>query len=362
MKQKILQYMLICVMTGVMLTGCGGDEEKKESAGTTEETTLTDNSEQNDHTDQTTEADLPNKSEEATTKEDVTTTESVTTTEKKEETTTSKKGNSTPKEETTSEEESTTVNKEPETMVHTHSYTSKVTKTATCTAKGVKTYTCSCGDSYIEEVEKTEHTESDWVVVTEATCSSNGLKHKICTVCDVETASEIITSNGSHNYYWDGNSVTRTQKCSGCSYIGITEYNYNGAWGYYDDNAAATLWNYVNTARNKAITNLEDDWGNAIAVINVPKLTLSNDLVTKAKMRATEVATDFSHGTYSSECLAWGQGSPEEAMDAWIGSYTHMRAITDSDYIYGGLACFYYDSDNSGVNLTPIWVLEMSRK
>lgn len=40
---------------------------------------------------------------------------------------------------------------------HTHSYTSKVTKAATCTADGTKTYTCSCGDSYTETIKATGH-------------------------------------------------------------------------------------------------------------------------------------------------------------------------------------------------------------
>ena len=31
---------------------------------------------------------------------------------------------------------------------HSHSYSSTVTKDATCTETGVKTYTCTCGDSY----------------------------------------------------------------------------------------------------------------------------------------------------------------------------------------------------------------------
>ena len=40
---------------------------------------------------------------------------------------------------------------------HTHSYTSKVTKAATCTTVGTKTYTCSCGDSYTETIKATGH-------------------------------------------------------------------------------------------------------------------------------------------------------------------------------------------------------------
>lgn len=44
---------------------------------------------------------------------------------------------------------------------HTHSYTSEVTTAATCTTAGVKTYTCSCGDTYTEAIPATGHTFVD---------------------------------------------------------------------------------------------------------------------------------------------------------------------------------------------------------
>ena len=40
---------------------------------------------------------------------------------------------------------------------HQHSYQSKVTKQPTCQETGVKTYTCSCGDTYTETIPKTDH-------------------------------------------------------------------------------------------------------------------------------------------------------------------------------------------------------------
>ena len=40
---------------------------------------------------------------------------------------------------------------------HAHSYTSKVTKKATCTKTGVRTYTCSCGDSYTKTIKALGH-------------------------------------------------------------------------------------------------------------------------------------------------------------------------------------------------------------
>lgn len=48
---------------------------------------------------------------------------------------------------------------------HTHNYTSNISKNATCSETGVKVYTCSCGDSYTEEIPKTDH---QWVPVTES--------------------------------------------------------------------------------------------------------------------------------------------------------------------------------------------------
>lgn len=46
---------------------------------------------------------------------------------------------------------------------HTHSYTSAVTTAATCTTAGVRTYTCSCGNSYTETIAATGHNYVDGI-------------------------------------------------------------------------------------------------------------------------------------------------------------------------------------------------------
>ena len=298
----------------------------------------------------------------------------------------------------------TATTKEPEktpvkTPTHTHSYTSIVIREATCSIEGVKTYTCTCGDSYTEDIEKTSHvvgewrvtknatcketgtkvkecttcgtqietaivektghTPGDWTVTKAATCSTNGTQVKTCIVCGVETASETIATNGTHSYYWDGNDTMRTHRCSGCSYTGVTEYNINGAWGYFDDGAASTLWIKVNEQRNNTETIERDHEGNPIQIINVPSLIQSSDLMALAKTRAAEAAKNFSHGGYGDECLAWGQGNAIAAYESWCYSVSHIKAITDPEYTYGGIAVFYFDSDNSGNNLTPIYCLEL---
>ena len=74
--------------------------------------------------------------------------------------------------------------------IHTHSYTSKITKAATCIATGVKTYTCSCGDTYTETIPATGHKSSGWIVDKAASIGVKGSKHKECAVCKkvLETA------------------------------------------------------------------------------------------------------------------------------------------------------------------------------
>lgn len=67
---------------------------------------------------------------------------------------------------------------------------------ATCIKKGnIEYYHCSKCDKYYTDEEltteksfeelilpKTSHAESDWIIDTEATCTSQGLKHKECVI------------------------------------------------------------------------------------------------------------------------------------------------------------------------------------
>lgn len=80
-------------------------------------------------------------------------------------------------------------------IVHTHYYTSSVTKEATCAANGIRTFTCNCGKSYTENIPK--KTYHDWEY---ATCTSP----KKCKVCGITEGRAT-----EHNYYSNG-------KCGGC--------------------------------------------------------------------------------------------------------------------------------------------------
>lgn len=64
---------------------------------------------------------------------------------------------------------------------HTCSYTSTVTKNPTCTETGVRTYTCSCGSSYTEDIAATGHSYTS--VVTPVTSTSKGYTTHTCSDC-----------------------------------------------------------------------------------------------------------------------------------------------------------------------------------
>ncbi|MBE7068737.1 MAG: VWA domain-containing protein [Clostridiales bacterium] len=63
---------------------------------------------------------------------------------------------------------------------HTHSYTQQITTQATCTEKGVITYTCSCNDTYTEEIPALGHEFTNYVSDNNATYEKDGTETAVC--------------------------------------------------------------------------------------------------------------------------------------------------------------------------------------
>ncbi len=177
------------------------------------------------------------------------------------------------------------------------------------------------------------------------------------TIAEEDGMEVVMHVVGKHLYEWEVNGDTRTLKCLYCGDQKITEYCYDGVWGYFDETGANTLWGYINDARNNTQYTIHEQ-GVCIGLATVDDLIEDEALMEKARLRTLEVASDFTHGQNGDECLAWGTGTPEMTMGWWEMSRDHIWAITNPDYIYGGIACFWVDSDNSGENLTPVWILE----
>lgn len=75
--------------------------------------------------------------------------------------------------------------------LHEHSYTSKITKAATCTEKGTKTFICECGNSFTEEIAALGHDFSNGI------CTRCGLNEQIISSSEMVW----IPTNGGKKYH-----------------------------------------------------------------------------------------------------------------------------------------------------------------
>lgn len=112
---------------------------------------------------------------------------------------------------------------------HVHTYTSEVTKAASCTETGIRKYTCDCGDSYTVEIPKTEHHYIS-SVTTEPSCVEEGVMTYICSECG-DSYTESIPEIGEHTYVLtETHNPTCTEagkyvyECSICGDIYIYDY------------------------------------------------------------------------------------------------------------------------------------------
>ena len=106
--------------------------------------------------------------------------------------------------------------------VHTHNYTSSITTVATCTTPGVRTYTCSCGQSYIENIPASGHKFLDGV----------------CTVCDAADP----------NYKPDVNLTSISATYSGGEVVvGTSVHTLRGVTvtAYYSDGTSGNVAGYT---------------------------------------------------------------------------------------------------------------------
>ena len=110
-------------------------------------------------------------------------------------------------------------------QTHSHSYTSAVTKNPTCTENGIRTYTCSCGDSYTEKIAASGHQWDGGTAEKTATCTEDGINVFTCAVCK-ETKKETVKATGHSVEILAGvlptctqNGLTEGKKCTVCGEI-----------------------------------------------------------------------------------------------------------------------------------------------
>ncbi len=81
---------------------------------------------------------------------------------------------------------------------HTHSYTAAITKNPSCSEVGITTYTCSCGDSYTEDIEAYGHdyeiTVNKYPSSTEKGSKTYTCEREGCTYSEVKEIESLLVS------------------------------------------------------------------------------------------------------------------------------------------------------------------------
>ena len=110
-----------------------------------------------------------------------------------------------------------------------HQYEEKITAEASCTAVGVKTFTCiECNESYTEEIPMVEHAYTS-AITKDPTCAENGVTTFTCTVCNDSYTEEIeivAHSLGEATVTKEPTCVEEGEKvanCTACGASGVTE-------------------------------------------------------------------------------------------------------------------------------------------
>lgn len=93
-----------------------------------------------------------------------------------------------------------------------------VTTEPTCTTEGVKTYTCSNGETRTETIPALGHDFGEWTVTTPATCTTNGSKRRVCSRCGHEDT-ETIPAHHHVDYETSG-------YCESCGEYKFENYRY----------------------------------------------------------------------------------------------------------------------------------------
>ena len=95
-------------------------------------------------------------------------------------------------------------------LEHVHKYTATVTE-PTCTEQGYTTYTCQCGDSYVDNYVDCLGHDTLWTVTKEPTCTEDGWKVKKCSRCEFIEEEAVLFAVG---HTFDEGTVTKEATCT----------------------------------------------------------------------------------------------------------------------------------------------------
>lgn len=137
----------------------------------------------------------------------------------------------------------------PSEPVHEHSYSEKVTE-ATCVEAGYTTYTCDCGDTYVDNrVSATGHSWGEWVTTKEPTEAATGTAERSCSECDEKESKVLDKIIPNHTHSYTGKVTTAAT----CTKEGVKTYTCS-CGGSYTESVAKISHSYKDTVTKPTCT------------------------------------------------------------------------------------------------------------
>jgi hypothetical protein len=213
-----------------------------------------------------------------------------------------------------------------ETDDHTHIWDDGVvTREATCTGKGVMTYTCTeCPETKTEEIPMLGH-HFETTASHEATCGVAGYEEQTCTGCSQKKTVKTAEPTGKHDFATTKetnktcqNVYEKIETCKTCGYQRITRGKVKGAhkYGAYVTKKAATVLSTGAKTRTCSVCKAKD-------TATIPKLDGTISVNVKSIPLKVGQSTSAVKVTYSK-----GDG-----ISSWKSSNTKIAAVTKNGKI-----------------------------
>lgn len=209
-----------------------------------------------------------------------------------------------------------------------------ITKEATETEEGVKTYTCkNCGETKTESIPKTEHQWNDGEVTKEATCAEEGVKTYTCSICK-DTKAEVIPKK-EHSF-----DEGKIQKEATCTEDGLKIYTCKACGETKEEVLKATGHQHTELRNEKKATCTEEGYSGDIYCTDCGELIKKGSATEKAdhnwKVTSEEKATCEKDGSKTYTCADCKE-TKTETIPATGHKFGDWQTVTTQSVFTGGV-------------------------
>ena len=211
-----------------------------------------------------------------------------------------------------------------------------ITKKATCTENGEKTYLCTdegCDKTWIETIPATGHSWDNGKVTKEATCKEEGSKTYTCSICG-DTKTEAIPKK---DHTWDEGKVT---KKATCTEDGLKVYTCKSCGETKEEVLKATGHQHTELRNEKNATCTEEGYSGDIYCTDCGELIKKGSATEKAdhnwKVTSEEKATCEKDGSKTYTCADCKE-TKTETIPATGHKFGDWQTVTTQSVFTGGV-------------------------